>query len=365
MLRVGYTAAVAARRAEFLDLLRRTPGAELFSLAAEPVSVTAGLVASAPPMEVLLSYAPDIVGADLGAMLAAQPALRSIVLPHAGVPPRVVDTLLAVPAAERPQLFTLHHNAAATAEVAVGLMISLARRFRPCETLLREHQLWERFPAGAMTIANRRVTVLGWGEVGRRVGRTAVALGAKVTALRRGGEGAAATKATASAPGVSSDEAVVQMQNDPEKHNLHRILPQTEVLVVCLPGTPATAGLISSKELALMPPGAMIINVGRASVIDEDALWAWIEQNPDNAFGSDVWWAEAPFPKIEPPPPPTEAVAPGKHPWHTRSNVAMLPHLGGAMNLRGIEQERADCFVELLRKIKDGSARPTDLAAGY
>ena len=55
-------------------------------------------------------------------------------------------------------------------------------------------------------------------------------------------------------------------------HHMHKLLPLAKVLIVCLPATNETDGLISSVELDLLPKGAVLVNVGRGAVVKEEAL---------------------------------------------------------------------------------------------
>ena len=72
--------------------------------------------------------------------------------------------------------------------------------------------------------------------------------------------------------------------------NLHGLLERASVLVVCLPGTKATEGLIGMEELRKLPRGAVVVNVGRGSVVDERALYECLRDGHLGAAAIDVWW---------------------------------------------------------------------------
>jgi phosphoglycerate dehydrogenase-like enzyme len=70
------------------------------------------------------------------------------------------------------------------------------------------------------------------------------------------------------------------------------VLRICDVVVISLPLTTATKGLIGSKELALMKPDAILINVARGAILDEEALYTHAKNNPTFLVGIDTWWEE-------------------------------------------------------------------------
>ena len=74
--------------------------------------------------------------------------------------------------------------------------------------------------------------------------------------------------------------------------DLDALLAEADIVVVSLPLTRATDGLIARRELSLMKPDAILVNVARAAIIDEDALYEHLESNPSFSAGIDAWWQE-------------------------------------------------------------------------
>jgi len=105
-------------------------------------------------------------------------------------------------------------------------------------------------------LAGERALVVGLGGIGRQMAASFAALGVEVIGLGRDGR-------TYDVPGLSR----VIYRDD-----LDAALPQVGILILCCPLTPQTRGLIGREQLALLPPEAVLVNVARGEVVDQDAL---------------------------------------------------------------------------------------------
>jgi phosphoglycerate dehydrogenase-like enzyme len=152
-------------------------------------------------------------------------------------------------------------------------------------------------------LAGKTVLLLGYGHIGQHVAQVCQALEMKVLAIRRN------PGAPIPAPvGVYPPSA------------LRDLLPQANILVVALPLTPETRGLIGAAELALLRPPAMLVNVGRGPIVDEAALYEALRSGRLHAAGLDVWYSY-----------PTDTASrartpPSRFPFHELKNVVMTPH---------------------------------------
>ena len=118
-----------------------------------------------------------------------------------------------------------------------------------------KHQ-WERHAGGLLR--GSRVLLVGLGGVGREVARLLAAAGVEVWGAGR--------------PGRSRDVPGVSRHTDDE--HLAELLPEADALVLACPLTSRTQGLIGARELALLRPGAVLVNLSRGQVVDEGALAA-------------------------------------------------------------------------------------------
>jgi phosphoglycerate dehydrogenase-like enzyme len=145
------------------------------------------------------------------------------------------------------------------AEHVLAVLLALFRRLPVAHTRQTQHA-WAQdeiaSPPGNRTIAGSRVLIVGLGSIGGATATRLTALGATVMGIRR-------RRDAAPVPGVES-------VHPPEA--LHQLLPDADAVVVAAPQTMTTKGLIGEAELARMKQDAMLVNVSRGSLVDEDAL---------------------------------------------------------------------------------------------
>lgn len=152
------------------------------------------------------------------------------------------------------------------------------------------------------SIQGSRITVLGAGDIGCTFASRARAFcPASITGISRSGR----------ARSEVFDETLPTAQLD-------SVLPQTDILVMALPNTPETAGILSRDRLALLPSHAVVINVGRGTAIDQEAL--------ADALNSDAL-AGAALDVMVPEPLPVD------HPLRQAKHILLTPHVAGNMTL--------------------------------
>ncbi|MGE0432701.1 MAG: NAD(P)-dependent oxidoreductase [Planctomycetota bacterium] len=286
-----------------------------------------------------------LIAGRLEAEWLAAPSLETVIIPWAGIAESARELLVSQFASLA--VHNLHHNAAATAETAVALMLAAARRLLPADRRLREGDWTPRFDTrGSVQLSGGTAVVLGYGAIGRRVARVCTALDMTVHATRR-----QATDVTTGPDGVR--------EYPPDA--LHDLLPIANALIISLPLTPATKGLIGERELTLMRRDAVLVNVGRAHIVDESALFHALRDGVIGAAGLDVWYrypeAGDDAARVNTPP--------SAHPFGDLDNVVMSPHRAGWSLTTDHDRMRE------LRRLLDAMAtgRPVphrlDLDVGY
>jgi glyoxylate reductase len=191
----------------------------------------------------LVTIPADVVGAGL--LDAAGPNLR--IVANFGVGYDSVDveeaTRRGIVVSNTPDVLT-----EATAELTIALLLALLRRVAEGDRLVRRHEEWALAPTFMLGdgLAGRTLGIVGLGRIGREVARLAEAFGMRVVHTRGAGP----------------------YQELP----LDRLLAEADVVSLHVPLTPETRHLVGARELVLMRQTAVLVNVSRGPVVDEDAL---------------------------------------------------------------------------------------------
>lgn len=299
-----------------------------------------------------------IAGGPTKEHIEASPHLRGVIVPWAGIPKRTRELLL-----DRPDIavHNLHHNASATAEMALALLLAAAKRIVPADQALRAGDWAARFePGGEVLLEGRRVVIYGYGAIGKKVAHYCRALGMEVHAIRRGSKVSGVLRAgtpsseTKLAEPAGDDGVIVYTRED-----LDTCLQLADVLVIAVPLTPETEASIGARELALLPADAVLVNIARGPVVQEEALYDALETGKLGAAGLDVWYR---YPESEA---NRKSTQPSRFPFGTLNNVVLSPHRAGNVD-RGDEQWVRE-LARLLNAIAAGEPLPNrvDLALGY
>ena len=185
------------------------------------------------------------------------------------------------------------------------------------------------------SIKDSRITLLGTGDIGLETARRLKAfLPACINGVNRSGQN----------PDNCFDRILTQ-------DAWEQILPETDVLIISLPGTKESFHMVGERQLSLLPDGAVIINVGRGSVIDQEALIRELKSGRLQA-GLDVFEKE-PLEKDNPV-------------WEL-PNLLITPHTAGNMTLAHTVNRIVEMFLEDLDAYCAGQTpkRLIDRTRGY
>ncbi len=158
------------------------------------------------------------------------------------------------------------------AEYVVGMMFALGKNLVKCHKKLAQGEF--RREANNVWFQGKTVGIVGFGGIGRATARLMKAFGMKIMAIN--------TRGTT----TESVDFIGTMKD------LDRLLEQADVLVLSIPLTRSTKGLIGERELELMKPSAILINPARGFLIDEKALYEHMIKYPNFKVGIDAWWIE-------------------------------------------------------------------------
>lgn len=212
--------------------------------------------------------------------------------------------------------------------------LMLQRRMLDYAQIVRDRGWTNDLPV--RSIQGSRLTLLGTGDIGTTFAQRAKALcPASVTGVNRSGR----------VPDPVYDRVVPMAELD-------RVLTETDILVMSLPSTPETVGVLSRERLALLPESAILVNVGRGSAIDQDALMDALNAGRLAGAALDVMTPEP---------------LPADHPLWTTKNLLITPHVAGNMTLGYTCNKTVSMFCDDLENYAEG--RPlkhlVDLKRGY
>ncbi|WP_280545713.1 D-2-hydroxyacid dehydrogenase [Halomonas sp. 11-S5] len=219
-------------------------------------------------------------------------------------------------------------HAPAMSEFALGAMLYFAKRFGTW-TRQAASPHWQREWLGELTGA--RLTILGMGRVGGMLAERARLFGMQVHGLRRRGE---------------TPQGVMPLNGS----RLPEVLAETDYLVVCLPLTAETRGLVDNDLLGWLRPGAVLVDISRGGVVRESAVIEALEDGRLSGAALDVFERE---------PLPADSRLWG------REDVLLTPHVSGTTPFY---LERAVAlFLDNHRALVAGQAplTPVDVEAGY
>ncbi len=226
-------------------------------------------------------------------------------------------------------------HAVSMAEHTIGVMLSFVRKLHLSRDAQREGR-WtqaELFRSGIGELHGTTLGIVGLGTIGGAIATRARALGVKVIGLRRR---------------PSQDPAPADLQWGEDR--LHDLLAEADWIVLTVPLTPETRGMIGERELAAMKPGAFLVNLGRGPLVDEEALTRALESGRLAGAALDVF-------EHEPLPP--------ESPLWSMSQVILTPHSSG-LGPRYWERS-LDLFRDNLTRWRQGTPlrNVIDKRAGY
>lgn len=217
-------------------------------------------------------------------------------------------------------------------EFALAGMLHFSKDLRRMQSQ-QAQGLWEPFDVDELH--GRVLGIVGYGSIGRAAAERAKPFGMRIHALRR-------------RPDLSGADPLVDRSFSAAE--LDELLETSDYLLCAAPLTPETRGLIGDRQLRLLRPSAVVLNLGRGPVIDEPALVSALQEGRIRGAVLDVF--------------DTEPLPPG-HPFYALENVLLSPHC--ADHTPGWMDDAMELFVENYRRYLDGEPllNIADKSAGY
>lgn len=184
------------------------------------------------------------------------------------------------------------------ADLALFLVLAAARDTTAAERTLREGRWGPWAPTSMLgrSLQGRRLGIFGMGRIGQAIARRASAFGLSIHYHNR-----SRLPAGREAGGIFHD-------------SLEALIAHSDVLCICAPSTTELRNSINARRLSLLPRGAIVVNVARGDLVDEEALFAAVQEGRVGAIGFDVYRNE---PNID-------------RQWLSLPHATLLPHIGSA-----------------------------------
>jgi len=278
-------------------------------------------------LDPLLDWAEVILGNVSASRLLHRPQVRWLQIVSSGF-----DEYL--PLASSSITVTTAHgvHAQTIAHHVVMAMLMFARgqlHFGDCQ---RQHK-WDRTPTLPFSLVGQTVGILGYGAIGQELCKLTHALGMKAVALRR-------------SQGPRPPELTQVFSGE----QLEGLLQQSDHVVITLPLTSATRGILSATRVAQLKPGAYVYNIARGGLVDESALRGRLQAGTLGGAAMDVF-AEEPLSETSP--------------WWDSPRTLITPHLAG--HHRSLGDATLEVFIQNLQRYlkKQPLLNQADFSRGY
>jgi D-3-phosphoglycerate dehydrogenase len=217
-------------------------------------------------------------------------------------------------------------NTRSVAELVLAEIILLMRGI-PERNAAAHRGEWLKTATGAREVRGKRLGIVGYGHIGTQIGLLAESVGMQVS--------------------YYDIETKLALGNARAAASLEDLLAEADVVTLHVPETPETEGMIGAGQLALLKPGAKVINASRGRVVDIDALAAALRAKRIGGAALDVFPAE-----------PKGAGDPFVSPLREFDNVILTPHVGGST-----EEAQANIGIEVAEKLIKYSNNGSTLTA--
>jgi len=216
------------------------------------------------------------------------------------------------------------------AEYVIGVILALTREFARLDAALRRGDWRSQWAVGVAPppvwpeLAGKTIGILGYGRIGQSIARRARGFDMQVCAIRR-------------YVGQSAEDDLTAVGGP---NIIDEVLRRSDYVVISMPATPETIGWIGRSKLALMKPSSFLINIARAAIVDEDALYDALLRRSIAGAALDVWYRYPREPGL---------TTPATRPFHELPNVLMTPHISGWTD--GMLEARAKLIAENIRRV--------------
>ncbi len=277
-------------------------------------------------------------------LLEEAKGLKLWFFPGVGVQ-RLIEPFKQINRERRVVLANGRSNTYATAQHSVALLLALMNKVVVHHNWMADGQ-WRKGDddAVSLTMRDRKVGLLGYGGVNSKVHQFLSGFDVEFAVLRKHWEKA-----------DTPELRTVKRYNEDQ---LEWFLKYIDILMVAVPETPESNGLIGADELAWLGRNGLVVNIARGPVIDEDALYTALSSKTIAGAGIDVWYDYRPEPEED------GRKYPYNHPFHELDNIVLSPHRGASPVFAPYRWEEV---ADAIRRFAAGEQLPhvVNLEEGY
>ena len=199
-----------------------------------------------------------------------------------------------------------HLNAPEVAEYAISLLFAAAKNLAMNDREMRRGDWSLRWggPIHNIELRNKTCLLVGLGAIGLEIAKRLRVFGIQIHAVTR--------------TGIIREEGIVNQIAPLDK--IHKSIPEADFVILALPLTDESMGLVDEKFLSQMKSSSILVNISRGAIVDEGALFSALKNNQIRAAALDVWWR---YPSRG----SDRAFYPSEEfPFHELDNVTLSPH---------------------------------------
>ena len=270
--------------------------------------------------------------------LNISPYLKYLVIPFVGIPDSTKKIMKDYP---QIKVLNIHHNSRPVAEWVMAFLQAGLKHIIQADRELRNYVWFIRYNINpSYLLYQKRVLICGYGHIGKLLETYLLPYEVTIDKIKKSN---------------IDPEAGVYSLDD-----LNNIVGDYDLVIDLLPATAETTNIFSHQTFNAMKSTCFFINVGRASTVNEEALFTTLKERKILGAALDVWY-NYPVSVAE-----RTNTPPANYPFHTLDNVIMSPHRAGGLGMEENEMFRVKELTKLLKRIEDNPDLPgLDLEVGY
>lgn len=269
--------------------------------------------------------------------LAAAEKLKLYINPGTGIKHHI-NNFREINKTRKVVLVNGHGHAYSTAQHTVAMLMALMNRIIPNHNLMKEGK-WNTSDdkdllSASVQLRDRKIGLLGYGAINKYVNRFLSGFENEFHILKKNPE--------TGFKGLKNNGRKINLYSPDE---LNKFLKAIDILIIAIPHTSKTEGMIGKKELKLLGKNSLLVNVARGLIVDEESLYEALKNNIIGGAALDVWY------NYQPEKDKNGREYPFKFPFHKLKNIVMSPHRAASPF---DDIKRWDEVIENIRKVAKG-----------